>query len=118
MLKMVCDIYRETITEASGDDYGNFSPDDGDDPLYSSVKCYINKYVITSSKFNLNVEGWDIKNLYLGNFKKDQDVKVGDKIVCSEFDPSTLYVVSVNPVHRATTGKKNHKLCLLSIEEG
>lgn len=112
LLKMVCNISRKTITQ---DDYGNnvYSWSD----LYTKVKCNIQNYTSTYGKFEIQDFGLKPGNLYVGSFLTTQDIKNGDRVECSIFDPSTLYVISVNPIVRATTGEVHHKKVLLNIEE-
>jgi hypothetical protein len=113
LMKMRCSIYRKTSTK---DNYENFTYSWGS-PIDSYAKCNIQNFSSTYAKLKVGDMELEPGNLYIGTFDKDQDIKEGDRVNCNDFDPSSLYVISVNPVMRGTTGIIHHKKVLLDIEE-
>lgn len=115
LLNMTCAIERMSSTGASGDNYGTIIPAWAS--VSSSVKCHISSFEVQTGKYSMNIISTIKENAYLGFFKSTQDVVIGDRVTCSTFTPSVLYIKSVNPIVNARTGQVHHKECLLSIEE-
>lgn len=106
-LKMRCNILRlPDDKESYLDDYGSYNPDF--QLLYSDVKCYFQFLRMASGKLLINQSGQQPEDTIIGFFQKDADVKIGDRIYCSNFYPNDFYIQAVNPIINGRTGSLSH----------
>lgn len=111
-LKMVATIKR-LPTNIVKDDYSSYEP--SWETISDNVKCFIYTSDYNSGRLKLTNVGQDSEDMYIGIFNKNEDIKVGDMIVCSSFF-NDLYVRSIGPVTNARTGKVHHLECTLGKE--
>lgn len=115
LMQMVCNIKRNPVqTKAQMlDNYGSFDPN----PVVvaSNVKCDIQNLGVYNSKLEIK-QGLEAINMYLGFFLISTEIKIGDIVECTIFNPSVLYVKSVNPIMNKRKGVISHQECILGIE--
>lgn len=115
LMQMVCNIKRnatQTVAQKL-DSYGVYDPNPV--TVGSNIKCDIQNLGVYNAKLEIK-QGLEVENMYLGFFLTSTVIKIADIVECSSFDPSILYVKSVNPIMNKRTGIINHQECILGIE--
>lgn len=112
-MKMIAVISRDSGTKNSRmDKMANFSFDW--DIINSSVKCFIISYRLASGEIQQTEIGHTIINKFIGYFKPNENILVGDKVTCDKFAGEFL-VESVNPMVSPITNKTSHIETIMTV---
>lgn len=108
LLVQRCDIYRKTTNKSESHGYtaeGTWTL------LYDNVPCRGQNLFESSAGIRLQTAGISSENDYLFFFKKNQDIKRGDKVVWNDDE---LFVKPVQPVYDRKSVHHKEVYCGLS----